>query len=144
MSEAIPIILCGKSPQIATGVKNSLMPEYDVIHIILTPSAGITEIPSILSGSDLDSNDNIGSQNYSKPAQAVVTGAGYDEEAVEKMRKACSAKGGSRVPWLRPDTSIPTPPLGPKYGEAMVRRVKGCLRELEEEGRMEGDGVYFY
>lgn len=78
--------------------------------------------------------------------QAIVTGAGYDEAAVDKMRKACNDRGneGSKVPWLRPDTSIPTPPLGPKYGEAMVRRVKSCLRELEEEGRMIGDGVYFY
>ncbi len=105
-----------------------------VIHVILTLSAGISEIPPILSGSppSPNTNDNIGSQNYAKTPQAIVTGAGYDEEAVEKMREACN--GSSNVPWLRPDTSIPTPPLGPKYGEAMVRRVKSCLKELEEEG----------
>ncbi|CZR63191.1 uncharacterized protein PAC_13087 [Phialocephala subalpina] len=142
MAAAIPIVLCGKTPQIATAVKKSLMPDYEVVHVILTPSAGISEIPSLLSGTPPSSPENIGSQNYAKVPQAIVTGAGYDEAAVERMRKACN--GSSNVPWLRPDTSIPTPPLGPKYGEAMVKRVKSCLRELEEEGRMEGDGVYFY
>jgi hypothetical protein len=29
LARAIPIILCGKNPQIATGVKKSLLPEYE-------------------------------------------------------------------------------------------------------------------
>lgn len=29
MAEAIPIILCGKSSQIAMGVKKGLLPEYE-------------------------------------------------------------------------------------------------------------------
>lgn len=91
-----------------------------------------------------DEKDNIGSRNYSNAPQAVVMGGGYDEDATEKMRKACKVNGGSNVPWLRLDTGIPMPPLGPKYGAALVRRVKSCLRELAEEGRMEGDGVYYY
>lgn len=126
------------------------IPKYShslVIHVILSTTSGVAEIPPLLASSQpsRSTTDNIGSQNYTKPPQAVVTGAGYDEEAVETMRKACDTNGqGSKVPWLRPDTSIPTPPLGPKYGEAMTKRVKVCLRELEEEGRMGGDGVYFY
>lgn len=31
MSEPIPVVLCGASPQIATGVKNGLMPEIEGI-----------------------------------------------------------------------------------------------------------------
>lgn len=72
----------------------------------------------------------------------MVTGAGYDDAAIEEMREACQEK--SNVPWLRPDLSKPTPPLGPGYGEALVERVKVCLRELAEGGKSKGDGVYFY
>tara|TARA_R110002060_G_scaffold26170_4_gene35692 strand:+ start:776 stop:898 length:123 start_codon:yes stop_codon:yes gene_type:complete len=39
---------------------------------------------------------------------------------------------------------IANPPARPKYGAAMVSRVKTALRELEEEGRAKGDGVYFF
>ena len=58
------------------------------------------------------------------------------------MREAC--KGISKVPWLRPDLSIPRPPVGPGYAEHMVGRVKNCMKKLVEEGKMEEDGVYFF
>ncbi len=76
----------------------------------------------------------------------MVLGGGYGDEVVEELRAACKSVvgGGKGVPWLRPDMSVPTPPLGPKYGAHMVGRVKACLKELEEEGRGEGDGIYFY
>jgi len=66
MSDSIPVILCGKSPQIAQGVKQALLPEYEVVihpaialvylltlivvHVILTPAAGVAEIPIVLEG----------------------------------------------------------------------------------------------
>ena len=58
------------------------------------------------------------------------------------MREAC--KGVSKVPWLRPDMSVPRPPLGPGYAEHIVGRIKECMRKIREEGRMGEDGVYFY
>jgi hypothetical protein len=70
-------------------------------------------------------------------------GRGYDDEAVEKMREACKGIGNG-VPWLRADLSIPTPPRGPAYGKALVERIKVLIKELEESGKMGGDGVYFY
>jgi hypothetical protein len=121
---------------------NIKLTNISVIHVIFTAEAGVSEIPTILRGDKLASSENLGTQNYSSKPRAVVTGAGYDHEAVEKMRMAC--KGTSNLPWLRPDTTIPTPPLGPKYGEAMVERVKVCLRKLANEDRMSGDGVFFY
>lgn len=115
-----------------------------VIHVILSPAAGVAEMPSLLRGEAISPPDaeNIGSRNYAETAAAVVTGAGYDDAAFEEMREACRKE--SNVSWLRPDMSKAAPPPGPGYGEAMVERVKVCLRELAEGGKSKGDGVYFY
>ncbi|KAG4418694.1 hypothetical protein IFR04_008139 [Cadophora malorum] len=148
MANPLRIVLCGKTPQIATAVKAGLQPECEVIHVILSTSAGVSDLPKLLAGQTppTQDSDNIGTQNYSQAPQAVVLGGGYDDEAVKTIRKACESvsTGEKGVPWLRPDSSIPVPPLGPKYGAAMVSRVKTALRELEEEGRAKGDGVYFF
>ena len=157
-----PIVLCGKSTVIATAVIASLKPEYEgtvhpnntpicssnlltpVIHVILSPRAGVSEIQALLKGESptISDSEQLGSKNYSKPAIAVVTGAGYDDAAVAEMREAC--KGTRHVPWLRPDLEKPAPPLGPGYGEAMVERVKVCLKELAADGKLGEDRVYFY
>ncbi|EKD21752.1 hypothetical protein MBM_00865 [Drepanopeziza brunnea f. sp. 'multigermtubi' MB_m1] len=150
-SNTLRIILCGKSTQLALTVKAGLLPEYEVIHIILSPEAGASEIPPLLAGHGLprpardhdpqQEPSNLGSAPA--PISAVVLGGGYgDDESVRRLRAACAGERG--VPWLRPDVSVPTPPPGLKYGAHVVGRVKACLRELEEEGRAVGDGVYFY
>ena len=69
-----------------------------------------------------------------------MLGGGYNDEAFAKIREACEGK--SDVPWLRPDMSKPTPPLGPEYGKHMVGRVKVCLKELAEGRKMGEDGVH--
>ncbi len=73
-----------------------------------------------------------------------MTGAQYDDAMVEKMQQACRDMGQDNIPFLRPDRSTPMPPMGPKYAQMMVRRVKACLGELEEEDRLRGSGVYYY
>jgi len=87
----------------------------------------------------------LGSKNYSKVPVAVITGAGYETEAVDAMMKAVAGHSDAKhVPWLRPDTSKPAPPLGPEYGKAMVSRVKECLGGLagtQEMGQMK---VHFF
>lgn len=85
---------------------------------------------------------NFGTQNYLKIAGAVIAGAAYGDEAWEMMRKAC--KGISKVLWLRPDLSKLRPLEGLGYTEAIVERVKVCMRGLIEDWKMEEDRVYFY
>lgn len=48
-----PLIVCGKSAEVAKLVRKYLLPEYDAIHIIRTPEAGHKEIPLLLSGKRL-------------------------------------------------------------------------------------------
>lgn len=112
--------------------------------MIFSPTAGETEIPSLLRGDASPVNDaeNLGTRNYTKPPAAVLLGAGYQDADVAAMREAC--RDDSRVPWLRPDLSKPAPPLGPEYGKAMVQRVKSCLEELRRDGKIDGDGVHFF
>jgi hypothetical protein len=59
------------------------------------------------------------------------------------MREACEGVLG--IPWIRPDLTKATPPLGTReYGLAIVERCKVALKELEEKGQMGRDGVYWY
>jgi len=164
MSAPIPVVLCGASAQIATGVKNGLLPEIEgrltvpppfsaisltdgtlhlsVIHVILSAEAGAAEIPLLLEGNSLPASENVGSQNYSRKPVAVVTGGGYDDARFKMMKDACEGKGS--VSWLRPDMGYPMPALGPQYSAIMIERVKKGIKELVESGKLGKDGVFIY
>jgi hypothetical protein len=115
-----------------------------VIHLILTPDAGCAQIPLLLSGKEAPSDSSLGSKDYSQPPVAVFLGAGYDDDGVAEMMKAASGDEMKKVPWLRPDTTKPAPPLGPGYGEALVQRIKDTMVELESEGKMNSGEVVWY
>lgn len=138
-----PVILCGKTEEIGRGVVASLKPEYDVIHFIMTPDAGIAQIPAILKGEQVPaSGSTLGSKDYSEPPIAIVLGAGYDDADAEVMMRASA--GIRPMPWLRPDLTKPAPPLGPEYGKALVARIKELLAELQSEGKMEEEKIRWY
>ncbi|KAJ4356034.1 uncharacterized protein N0V89_004061 [Didymosphaeria variabile] len=143
MASPIPVILCGRTERIGAGVIEALQPEIEVIHFVLTPEAGKTQIPALLRGEkEVTSDSGLGSKNYERAVEAVLLGAGYSDEEVEEMREASA--GIKSMPWLRPDTSKPAPPLGPEYGKALVARIKKTLKELNEKGNMSKDAVVWY
>ncbi|KAJ4992753.1 hypothetical protein SVAN01_01799 [Stagonosporopsis vannaccii] len=134
-----PVILCGKTEAIGAVVIENLKPEFEVIHFIQTVEIGKQQIPALLQGRDPGSSGSaLGSKNYDRTPIAVVLGAAFDDQGIEELREA--AEGTKDVPWLRPDTSKPTPPPGPEYGKAMVARVKETVSSLEKEGKLEGNG----
>ncbi|KAI0426007.1 hypothetical protein F5Y09DRAFT_320269 [Xylaria sp. FL1042] len=138
-----PVILCGKTEQIGQGVIANLKPEYEVIHFVLTPEAGAIQVPAILKGEQSPPSDSaLGSKDYSKAPVAVILGGGYDDAGIEVIMKA--SRGIKPIPWLRPDLTKPTPPLGPEYGRAMVTRVKELLAQLSEESKMDKEDIYWY
>ncbi|KAH7136811.1 hypothetical protein B0J13DRAFT_560082 [Dactylonectria estremocensis] len=144
MASPIPIVLCGKTEQIGKGVIAGLSPEVEVVHFVLTPEAGVKEIPQLLKGvmPEVKSSD-IGSGNLNGAIKAVVLGAAYEEDLINVMREAASQV--ANIPWIRQDTSLPTPPLGPEYGKAMVVRVKESLGKLESSGSLGvGEGGMFW
>jgi len=144
MSEPMPIIICGGMPEVVKVVKVAYLPEYEMIHAIFGTETAVKELPLLLQGQvpPPGKREQYGTCNYSKVAGAVIAGTAYDDEAWEKMRGSC--KGISKVPWLRPDMSLPRPPFGPGYGEHMVARVKIVLSKLKEEGKMDEDVSYYF
>ncbi|KAG9200764.1 hypothetical protein G6514_006620 [Epicoccum nigrum] len=134
-----PVILCGKTEAIGAVVIENLKPEFEVVQFVQTVEAGKQQIPALLRGENLGSaGSNIGSKNYERTPVAVLLGAAFNDQGIEELREA--AKDTKNVPWLRPDTSKPTPPFGPEYGKAMVTRIKSAMKELEEQGKLDGNG----
>ncbi|PWY70920.1 hypothetical protein BO70DRAFT_365233 [Aspergillus heteromorphus CBS 117.55] len=146
----IPIIVCGKSPKVATGVINRIRPVYEAIHIIQSVEAGVRDIPSLIEGRPPPYKDtaNLGTQKYGKRAAAVVVGGGYDDANFAQLRSACEGK--SKIPWLRHDISKDFDPrqprreIGVEYGEQTGKKVVDCLQDLARRGKMKEDGVYWF
>jgi hypothetical protein len=111
----------------------------------MAPTAGCAQIPPLLAGQSAPSNSTLGSKNYSAPPVAVILGGGYDDSGIKQMMEAAAEKNSAKnVPWLRPDLTAPTPPLGPEYGKAMVKRLKLVMAELETMGEMSETKVHWY
>ncbi|KAF2854341.1 hypothetical protein T440DRAFT_443052 [Plenodomus tracheiphilus IPT5] len=140
----LPIIVCGKNPSIATAVRERMLPEYDVIHIILSVESGMRDIPLLLSSQfPANSSSNHGSRNYTKPPVAIALGGGFNDELFNQIKDSC--KDVPSTIWLRVDTSKMAGPPKPeemeKYGRATAERMKkklGELRVSEEGGVKEG------
>lgn len=113
-----------------------------MIHFVLTPEGGKSQITAIFEGETPSADSELGSKDYAKKPVAVILGGGYDDEATRVMMDA--AKGLHPVPWLRPDSSKPAPPLGPEYGKALVQRLKVVLAGLERERKMGEEKVVWY
>ncbi|AEO68584.1 uncharacterized protein THITE_2118145 [Thermothielavioides terrestris NRRL 8126] len=139
-----PVILCGRTEAIGSGVIADLKPEFDVIHFIMNQEAGATQIPAILRGEqEVETQSALGSHDYSKKPVAVILGGGYDDAAIEVMMRA--AAGIHPIPWLRPDLTIPAPAVSsPGYGKALVERIKVVLAQLEKDGKMHDEKVVLY
>ena len=109
----------------------------------MTTEGGTMQIPAMLRGGlSPPSDSKLGSKEYSKPSLAVILGAGYDDADTEVMMKAST--NIRPIPWLRPDMTKPTPPLGSEYGKSLVACVKELLARLVTEGNMSDEEVYWY
>ncbi|KAI1318671.1 hypothetical protein F5Y16DRAFT_406256 [Xylariaceae sp. FL0255] len=133
-----PVIICGATEQIGQGVIAGLKPEYDE-----STEAGVSQIPAILRGdASVPSDSSLGTKVYTKPPGAVLLGARFDDDDINKTMEA--SKNTKMIPWLRPDLTKPTPPLGPEYGKALVARIKALLEELATDGKMIEEKVHWY
>lgn len=105
--------------------------------------AAKVQIKAIFEGDQSPPSDSaLGSKDYSqKPIAVILGGAFTDEDAAEMMKATAHLHP---IPWLRPDTSKPTPPLGPAYGKAMVDRIKERIPQLEKDGEMAQGKQFWY
>ncbi|KAL0941234.1 uncharacterized protein CTRU02_203997 [Colletotrichum truncatum] len=139
----IPIIICGKTEQVGSGVIEGLKPEFEVIHFVQSPDSGAAIIPAILSGKTPPSHpdsSSIGTGNYTVPPRAVVLGSLFDEAGFTTIKNAVLADPAAKnILWLRNDTSKPGPPIGPGYPESVIARVREAMARLEKEGKLDGE-----
>ncbi|KAH8710312.1 hypothetical protein HC256_007157 [Beauveria bassiana] len=139
-AKAIPVIVCGRRESIGESVADGLKPEYELVHFVKTPEAGVKDLPLVLKGSAPETAaSSVGTGNIADGAKAVILGGGYDDNDYEMMRKAVDATTLERRPvWLRNDLSVAMPPPGPEYGKAVVVRVKNLLSKLDKENSLNG------
>ncbi|OAA69293.1 hypothetical protein LEL_10169 [Akanthomyces lecanii RCEF 1005] len=145
-AKAIPVIVCGRREAIGESVAAGLKPEYELVHFVKTPEAGVKDLPLVLKGREPETaTSSVGTGNIVDGATAIILGGGYDDNDYEAMRKAVDAATLERRPvWLRNDLSVEMPPPGPEYGKAVVVRVKNLLAKLEKEKKLDGSDSNSY
>lgn len=117
---------------------------HPVIHIILSVSSCIADIPLLLARqTPLNAAFNPGSQNYTNSPVAIALGGGFSDEMFAQIREGC--RDAASTLWLRVDASQVTGPPKPEevemYGKKTAERLKKRLGELrvgQEEGTKEG------
>ncbi|KAI4935743.1 hypothetical protein J4E86_011364 [Alternaria arbusti] len=144
---AIPIVVCGRNPNIAKAVREGVEPEYDVIHINLSVEEAIISIPHIiLSRTPANPTPNISSMNYGQRPAAVALGGGFNDEMFAQIKASC---GDEKMVWVRTDITrkdeMPDFNEHEAYGKATAQRLKKCLDELKvgKEGG-ETEGMYWF
>ncbi|KAI1775742.1 hypothetical protein F4818DRAFT_386713 [Hypoxylon cercidicola] len=151
----IPLILAGHFEEVGKTFAEAVQPDFDVVHFVASPQAGLADIPVVLrreipTSAATGGASQVGSGNLAHGIpRAVVLGASYDDAFVERLREATAA-GGKPVPILKPEHpaagSAPATKPAAEKTKAVADRVVKVLRKLEGEGKLDGgdDGVYSY
>jgi hypothetical protein len=135
--------VCGSPAHLSSSTNSELTWWVAVVQFVMSPESGVEQIPAILRGDKSVSSDSqLGSKDYSKTPICIILGGGYDDASTEILMNA--AKDVKSLPWLRPDSSKPSPPVGPEYGKALVQRIKELIPQLEKDGKMNEAKVFWY
>lgn len=129
-----------------------LLIPFPVVHFISTPETAKKDLPNFLlqQPPSEPTSDDIGSQNYSRPAEAFIFGLGYTNDMIHDLRKACEGVGQG-VPWLIGGRCIQefrelvaSKALGPPetLGPINAQKQKTKLLEVLREGKGGEDGVF--
>jgi hypothetical protein len=115
------------------------------VHFTLAASIE-SELPALLTNKPPESpSSTLGSGDWTVPPRAFLLGGAYTDEDIQRLKELLEGTLGVRsIPWLRVDSSKPSPPIGPEYAVAVVARFKEVLKKLEAEGKLNEDdgGVY--
>ena len=110
--------------------------------------ACISEIPSVLRGQiPASPTSALGSGDVSRRPVAIILGGGYTDvfdTVREGVEAAFGPDGSSGVAWLRFDTDLPMPPLGPEYATKALQRLRDTLDELVAGGKLGGGETAVY
>lgn len=125
-----------------------------MIHFITSPEAARTDLPLLLAGTrpSRPSDDDIGSQDYSRKPEVVLSGLGYYNEIIDELRAICQrSPQGPGIPWIRGGLSeaqfkemmANNPPQEPsKQAPITAEKAKSKILEVIDGGKGGVDGVF--
>ncbi|KAL2857064.1 hypothetical protein BJY01DRAFT_242467 [Aspergillus pseudoustus] len=119
-----------------------------LIHFMLSLEAAASELPSLLAGKDPQSPEpnEVGTHDYSRPAQAVLFGRGLQLAQIEALKAAVeqATTAMEHVAWLMGDPAlIMTGPPGPGFAKKTAKEMKDVLGKWRQQGTQH-DGVLLY
>ncbi|PTB35333.1 uncharacterized protein TrAFT101_011205 [Trichoderma asperellum] len=136
-TQPMPVVACGKIPAMGKSISQHLLPEYEVIHFILSYEAAEAELPHLLVGRDPQSRspDEIGTHDYSRPPRAVIFGRGYEPQQVEELKKKFAGVAKEPVAWVRGNPAdLPAGAAGPDYAQNIAADMKKVLKKWRDGG----------
>ncbi|WWC91449.1 uncharacterized protein L201_006395 [Kwoniella dendrophila CBS 6074] len=149
------IILCGQSTGVGKAVIDGLKPEIEVSRFFTSIEEAKRDIPLILSGQiskigKLDEDvEKLGTQKFDTIPQGIMLGGAYsvsDQQTINDSFKGISNL--KQVPFFFSDDKIEMPPLGPKYGAAILKRAREALIDYsklsEDEQKDKAGKVIWY
>ncbi|PYH52360.1 uncharacterized protein BO96DRAFT_469387 [Aspergillus niger CBS 101883] len=125
--QPVPVVACGRIPTMGKSISQHLLPEYQVIHFILSYEAAEAELPHLLAGRDPQSRspNEIGTHDYSQPPRAVIFGRGYEPQQVEELKKKFAGVPKEPVAWVRGNPAdLPAGAAGPDYAQNVAADMK--------------------
>lgn len=125
------------------------------IQFITSVERAKAEIPLMLAGREPPKDpDNVGSHDFSKPPEAVLSGRGFGAQQMQTIREACGGADAGLV-WVnsveKSRANIASSPpdfskaeVVEKYSDQVAASIKKVLAEVRQKGKWGVDGVYEY
>ncbi|KAF3936337.1 hypothetical protein ABW19_dt0209911 [Dactylella cylindrospora] len=148
--QGIPVFTVGKSVDIGRKVKEGLLPDYDIIHMVTSAESLKVDLPKILQGEKVIPSTSIGS-NQDRPADAqrlpklIAVGGGFSPEDFQAMKDSVDLTAGGVVApedvatWVKIGPKSPgqaplvLPPGQLPSAEFVIKNSKAALDEVREE-----------
>ncbi|KAK4445061.1 Matrilin-4 [Podospora aff. communis PSN243] len=94
---AIPVASFGSKVEFADAISDGLLPEFDVVHVVLNIEAALSELPAIASGNlDTPPASGLGSNTSADAAarkvpRAIIFAGNLPEDDIKSVQDAVSA-----------------------------------------------------
>ncbi|GIK06109.1 hypothetical protein Aspvir_001752 [Aspergillus viridinutans] len=136
-AQSMPVVACGRKTAVGKPISQFLLPEYEVIHFMLSYEAAEAELPHLLAGRDPRSQNpnDVGTHDYSRPPRAVIFGRGFEPEQVEELKKKFAGIAKEPVAWVRGNPAdVPVGGPGPDYAQKVGVDMKKVLDKWRDAG----------
>ncbi|KAL2144351.1 hypothetical protein VTI28DRAFT_9175 [Corynascus sepedonium] len=145
MTTSIPLASLGARADVAKEIQSRLLPEYDLVHMCLSPDSAITELPGLCTGgasaASVISSSGLGS-NVSRPdaerrvPRGIIFGGGIGEEDVARVMDAVHREApGIKAVRVTRDAILATGAQRPSP-EIITRILREKLGAMIEEGEL--------